>query len=77
MFLFLLTNGGNHPSYDFYDSCVVAALNEQDAKNISPDRYSSEYSPSWCAPEFVEVEYMGFAMDRIEAGVICASFNAG
>lgn len=61
--------------YDTFDSAIVAAENEEDARNIavgSVGKYGS-----WVKPEDVEVELIGVAKKGIEAGVILASFNAG
>lgn len=68
-------NGG----YDTCDSAVVAAINEDAARHINPGGLawaSAHYT--WCAnPEDVSVEYLGEAGPDVEAGVVCASFNAG
>jgi hypothetical protein len=32
---------------------------------------------SWCHPDKVTVKWLGVAVEGIEAGPICASFNAG
>ena len=68
--------------YDTYDSAVVAALDEEDARSINPesirfDDYELMDSSSWTERENVKVEYIGEAADNIERSVICASFNAG
>ena len=72
--------------YDTFDSAIVCAESEKEAKRIIPsDKYADEakfedwdkYS-SWCSsPEQVKVEYLGIAHNRMERGVILASFNAG
>lgn len=73
--LYLLSQDENE-THDTFDSAVVAAENEEDARRIkvgSIGKYGS-----WCLPEFVEVKYIGIAADGIEAGErICGSFNAG
>ena len=72
--------------YDTYDSCVVAANSEEEARHISPNgeiNTSKEADPwdfcyyTWCIPEKVTVEEIGTAHPSIKKGVICASFNAG
>lgn len=64
--------------YDTYDSAVVAASSEEEAKSIHPggdDSWSSNYT--WCDASHVEVELIG-TTDKFEAGtVVIASFNAG
>ena len=65
--------------YDTYDSAIVAAETEEDARNISPDGGDWKIRWGyWCQfPHQVEVELIGTAKDGTEAGVILASFNAG
>ncbi len=69
--------------YDTYDRAVVAAVSEQDAKEIHPGDYVPEGWPhvyhgdTWAKPEDVTAKYIGEAADGMPAGVICASFNAG
>lgn len=62
--------------YDTYDSAVVAAESEDEARLIHPSemRYSTS---SWCDPAAVEVTLIGKAVDGTISGVICASYNAG
>ena len=69
--------------YDTYDSCIVAAETEQEARLIHPNEFCS-FEPkdswrnsSWCKqPEDVIVEYLG-TTDRKISGLVLASFNAG
>lgn len=79
MKLYLISQSRNC-SYDSYDSAVVIAANEDDARNTNPgfgpikwgDRYNG-----WCArPEDVKVRYLGESCDD-KPGVVCASYNAG
>ena len=76
--------------YDTYDSAVVVAKNEEDARRIHPDgsgakwdgkKWKSERTTgmrTWCAPEDVKVEFIGIPDERFKAGnVVCASFHAG
>lgn len=63
--------------YDTYDSAVVAACGEDEARNIHPglDTFSNT---TWSDPSDVHVELIGEAIEGIEpGGVMCASFNAG
>lgn len=68
--------------YDTYDSCVVRALTEEDAKLIYPgdSQYDTEGQRDWPQKERrssqVTATYLGEAIDG-EPGTICASFNAG
>jgi hypothetical protein len=75
--------------YDTFDSMVVAAETEADARKMHPtetwrhthDRTLYNYwknSDCWAAtPEGVEVEYLGIAEEGTEPRVILASYNAG
>lgn len=79
MKLYLISQEVN-TGYDTYDSAVVAAENEDAARRIMPggwQEWGSKFS-SWAYdPSQVEVRYLGEAAPEIEAGEICASFNAG
>lgn len=71
-----------NPGYDTYDSAVVAAETEQQARETEPSRWDEEEvyptcTTSWCAPEYVTAEYIGEAKPDTRPGVILASFNAG
>lgn len=81
MKLWLLTNdviGG----YDTYDRAVVAAPDEATAQMTHPS-YGNAWDgslgkyPCWCKAKDVIVKYIGEAAPLTEAGVVCASFNAG
>lgn len=70
-------NGG----YDTYDSAVVAAPDEETARNIDPSgdgepmKWGKSFS-SWCFnPSQVHVILIGTT--ELAQGVVCASFNAG
>ena len=74
MKLWLLTQTVNI-GYDTYDSAVVAAESEEEARNIEVGD-TGPYG-TWAKPEHVRVEYLGEARDKHPFGVVCASFNAG
>lgn len=75
--------------YDTYDSCVVVAETEEEAKTIDPSKRNKPsteeidrevtYSASWAIkPSQVTAKFIGVAADGLERRqVICASFNAG
>lgn len=71
--------------YDTYDSAVVCAANEDEARQIHPSghEWSWEYEKrdigaSWAAtPDDVKVKLIGLAADGVEPGRVLASFNAG
>lgn len=80
MNLYLISQDVNN-NYDTYDSAVVAALNEEDARKIHPcgdifgvDRWDMY---SWTSPENVKVEKIGRALKDSKQGAILSSFNAG
>lgn len=81
MNLYLITQVENN-GYDTYDSAVVAAMSEDDARKIHPDNNDdhdmNERDWAWVADRSkVTVQLIGIAVDGIERGVIVASFNAG
>lgn len=78
MNLYLLTQN-KIKSYDTYDSCIVIAENEEDAKTIHPHFPNPKWdSSTWCKkPSQVTAEYIGTAKEGSDRGVVLASFNAG
>jgi len=61
--------------YDTYDSAVVTAESEEDARQMYPGGEKSIYDfNDWCKPNDVEVELVG-TITINESKVICASFN--
>lgn len=71
-------------NYDTYDSAVVAALTEDDARHTHPSRGPWNREPvsnwdvdTWTLPENVSVQEIGIAPSKTEPGVILASFEAG
>ena len=84
MKLYKLTQEVNN-DYDTYNSCVVAAKNEDEARLIHPDEWPDvKKVDNWAMfsvwaykPDQVAVEYLGTAKPGTKKGVILASFNAG
>ncbi len=80
MKLWLISQGVNN-SYDTYDAAVVCAATEDEARHTCPGPGAISSIGNlwigWCDPEYVRVEYLGEARDRMPAGVVLASFNAG
>ena len=80
MNLYLIEQSEN-TGYDTYDSAVVAAETETDAREIHPSEYScwgDDYGQSWASsPDNVTAKLIGKADHAIESGVVLASFNAG
>jgi hypothetical protein len=67
-------------NYDTYDSMVVAAETEEEARNTMPDsftRWGQSYSEWASSPDKVTVLLIGTAVEGTTAGVICSSYNAG
>ena len=67
--------------WDTYDSFVIAAETEEEARNTYPTGIKIKVNDyidfgAWCEPMYVKVEMIGTAVDGV-CGVICASFNAG
>ena len=86
MKIYLISQDVNN-DYDTYDSAVVCAENEEDARKINPtggeditdtpDIDGTPYFYSWCFLKDVKAEYIGEAKEESKRGVVCASFNAG
>lgn len=78
MKLYLISQDVNN-DYDTYDSAVVAAENDEAARLTLPGHSRwGDYYTSWAKnPDQVTVLHIGDAVPGTEAGVICASFNAG
>jgi hypothetical protein len=78
--IYILSQNENR-GWDTYDSCVVVAKDEDDAKTIDPTGESFEpnsiYSTWAKTVEAIQVELIGVADESQERGVVCASFNAG
>lgn len=64
--------------YDTFDSMVVAAESEEAARNTTPDGhpFTANYGSWASSPDNVTVELIAEDTNQ-DAGVICASFNAG
>jgi len=76
--------------YDTYDSAVVIATSEEEAKTIHPGgcrweevgqgqwSWTSDWGlMDWTVPENVTVTCIGAATQGQVGDVVCASFNAG
>ena len=74
MNLYLVSQSVNN-DYDTYDAMIVAAPDEETARNMHPKGYRAPFDTTWAHPSDVYVELIG-QTDR-EAGIILASFNAG
>jgi hypothetical protein len=61
--------------YDVFDSAVVAADTEEEARLVNPSGSTPGYG--WPEPKHVKVKLLGVALAGIGRGVVCASFNAG
>lgn len=79
MKLWIISQNMNN-GYDTFDSAVVAAETEEDARNIDVDGsdWKNGRYTAWAnSPDQVHVEYIGYAGPDIKFGVVLASFNAG
>ena len=83
MNLYLLSQGDNR-GYDTYDSCVVCAKSEDEARLMRPNWEPTNTSwengnwHDWAEkPENVRVTLIGRAVRTLPKSVICYSFNAG
>jgi len=86
MFLYRISQDVNN-NYDTYDSDIVCAESEDEARMIHParrffddykewDGKDEEFS-MWCAAKDVQVEIIGTAANNLPKGVVIASYNAG
>ncbi len=76
MKLWLISQDENR-DYDTYDSAVVAAETEEEARSIHPGEYGEGGKEYWVArPDQVKVTLLGEAISGTDAGIIVASFNA-
>lgn len=85
MKLWLISQTEND-DYDTFDSAVVAADSEDDAKATHPRFYEDDPDYDWFgtgshgwvnSPDKVTAELIGEAIEGTVRGVILASFNAG
>lgn len=76
--LYLLERS-DYCDYDEYDSCVVCAISENEAKKIHPGPDNAgRFEEAWCKLENVICKKIGTANDEIELNsVVLASYNAG
>lgn len=79
MKLWVISQGVNN-GYDTYDSAVVAAESEEEARNTLPSggtwQEAVRYGEWASKPSEVNVEYLG-ETDREIRGIVISSFNAG
>jgi hypothetical protein len=82
MNLYLISQTEND-DWDTFDSAVVAAPDEEIARNMSPSTggpcdWENKNSYMWAfKPENVTVKLIGKAIKGTIQGVICSSFRAG
>lgn len=78
MKLFLISQTENN-DFETYDSAVVAAPDEETARNMDPatgkpvDKWGGIFSTWADGPECVIVKYLGET--EVDQGVICASYG--
>ncbi len=79
LYLYLISQNENN-DYDTYDSAVVVASSEDEARKIHPDGENGRWDKGYwtSSPEKVRVYQIGIANSEQKAGdVVCASFNSG
>lgn len=78
MNIYLLSQDIN-TDYDTFDSMVVYANSEEEAKLILPPhiKWGEKYSGWAHSPNQVEVTHIGYTNTLVESGIVLASFNAG
>lgn len=81
LFLYLISSTA-HIQWDMYESAVVVARSEKEARQIHPDGKVGEHCwtdrGSWAAPHQVMVHQIGVAKEDLkENEVICSSFHSG
>ena len=64
-----------------YDSAVVCAESEDEARLICPDGRQNwdgktDAWDCWAEAEHVDVALIGTAANKVDRGIVCASFNA-
>lgn len=76
MKLWLICQNDNN-GYDTFDSAVVAAETEEDARSISPAGTWENDWDSWASsPKTVDCELLGEAKDGNKHGIVVSSYNA-
>ncbi len=79
MYLYLLTQNENK-KYDTYDSCVVCARSEKEAKMIDPTgnefKENNRHSCWAYTKEGIQCELIGILLTDVPK-VVIASYNAG
>lgn len=73
MNIYLISQTKND-DYDTFDSAVVIAETEKEARGMQPSIGGCGWVDS---PDDVNAEYIGVAGANQKKGVVCASFNAG
>jgi hypothetical protein len=62
---------------DTYDSAIVCAKDEEEARYINPDCGWDEYPMAWCkSPDQVTVELIGIAVPGVPPGIVLERYNA-
>lgn len=84
-YIYILVYGEG--GYDAFDSHIVIAQNEEEARAFCPcadeceehhhSGYNKNHNCIWQNPEKVSCEKIGVADDNQEKGVVLSSFNAG
>ena len=76
--IYLVTRKNDDADWDEYDSFVVIARDEDEARNTHPSGDNSDFNEpnrTWVDPSLVGVRYVGETDKDFE--IILANFNAG
>ena len=82
MNLYLISQSKNK-DWDTFDSAVVCAETEEEARMTHPSPYDAPWDgiaegwSNWCNAEDVKVELIGEALSSMPKGIVLGSFNAG
>ena len=62
--------------YDSYDSFIVAARSEEEARKFANEQHADE-GPVWVDSKLASCVVIGRACSSVAAGIVLGSFNAG
>jgi hypothetical protein len=75
--IYLLKRTSDGIGYDEFDGFVVYAESEEYARNIAARHKGDEGSGVWTDPQKSTCAAIGSTTNKVEAGLVLGSFNAG
>lgn len=77
-FIYLVSQNVNR-EYDTWDSLVVAAKSEDEARKMTPIEGMDDWQirAAWAPVEHVKVKCLGTAAADVSVGILQSSYNAG